>query len=241
MLILTSEWGRSPATVIPIALRDHVKNQPFSGVTPRSTATETLCQVEDDPRKSEIEDSPHDSEGRQPFNMDMLTPCLTGATPHKPFDLDSWNPLQGEVSPHEPLDLDPRDPRQGEVSPHKLPDLDTRNPRQGGVSPHKTEDPCEERTSDHLLDSLLTRVTIKSLAPTVHLPGRPRVDRTSAWLPDSLSPCATSKSPVPTAPVPVSFVPPVYSVTSPLCPLPPQTSATLLTNTQATSHEKPMA
>src|SRR5882724_10070858 len=81
----------------------------------------------------------------------------------------------------------PADPRQGEVSPHKLPDLDTRNPRQGGVSPHKTEDPCEERTSDHLLDSLLTRVTIKSLAPTVHLPGRPRVDRTSAWLPNSLS------------------------------------------------------
>src|SRR5882724_10829976 len=239
-LIPMSEWGGSPATVVPIPLRDHVNNQRFLGVTPRSTATGTPCQVEDDPRKSEIEDSPRDSEGRQPFNMDTLTPCPTGALPHKPFDLDSRNLRQGEVSPHKPLDLDLRGPRQGEVSPHKLPDLDTRNPRQGGVSPHKMEDPCEERTSDHLLDSPLTHVTIKCLAPTVHLPGRPRVDRTSAWLPDSLSPCATSQSPVPTAPVPVSFVPPVYSVTSPLCPLPPQTSATLLTNTQATSHEKPV-
>src|SRR5882724_8762844 len=137
MLIPMSEWGGSPAMVIPIYLRDHVNNQHFLGVTPRSMATETPCQVEDDTRKLEIKDSPHDSEGRQPFNMDMLTPCLTGATPHKPFDLDSRNPLQGEVSPHEPLDLDPRDPCQVEVSPHKLPDLATWNPCQGGVSPTK--------------------------------------------------------------------------------------------------------
>src|SRR5882724_8810579 len=164
MLILTSEWGRSPATVISIPLRDHVNNQHFLGVPPRSTATETLCQVEDDPHKSEIEDSPHDSEGRQPFNMDMLTPCPTGAIPQQPFNLDSWNPLQGEVSPHEPLDLDLRDPHQGEVSPHKLPDLDMWNPHQGGVSPHKMEHPCEGQTSDPLLGSLPTRVTLKSPA-----------------------------------------------------------------------------
>src|SRR5882724_13207126 len=127
-LIPTSEWGGSPAMVVSIPLRDQVNNQHFLGVTPRSTATETPCQVEDDPRKSEIEDSPRDSEGRQPFNMDTLTPCPTGAIPHKPFDLDSQDPLQGEVSPHEPLDLDWWDPRQGEVSPHKLSDLDTQNP-----------------------------------------------------------------------------------------------------------------
>src|SRR5882724_10911836 len=106
MLILTSEWGSSPAMVIPIALKDHVNNQHFLGVTPRSMATETLCQVEDNPHKLEIEDSPHNSEGRQPFNMDMLTPCPTGAIPHQPFDLDSRNTCQGEVSPHKPLDLD---------------------------------------------------------------------------------------------------------------------------------------
>ena len=85
MLIPTSEWGGSPAMVIPILLRDHVNNQPFSGVTPQSMSTETWCQVEDNPRKLEIEDSPCDSEGRQPFNMDMLTPCPTGAIPPKPF------------------------------------------------------------------------------------------------------------------------------------------------------------
>src|SRR5882724_1810081 len=60
-LILTSEWGSSPATVIAILLRDHVNNKHFSGVTPRSTAIETPCQVEDIPCKSEIEDSPHNS------------------------------------------------------------------------------------------------------------------------------------------------------------------------------------
>src|SRR5882724_2442904 len=109
-----------------------------------------------------------------------------------------------------------------------------------GSAPHKTEHPCEERTSDPLLGSLSTCVTLKSPALTVHIPGHPCEDRTSAWLPDSLSTRTTSKSPVPTAPVPVSFVPPVYSVTSPLCPLPPQTSATLITNTQATSQEKPV-
>src|SRR5882724_12237408 len=60
-LILTSEWGGSPATVVPIPLRDQVNNQHFLGVTLRSTATETPCQVEDDPGKLEIKDSPRNS------------------------------------------------------------------------------------------------------------------------------------------------------------------------------------
>jgi len=131
----------------------------------------------------------------------------------------------------------PAGSKSSRVSPHKLPDLDTQNPHQGGVSPTKWNILVRIK---HWTPSRLslTCITPESPAPLCvfldilmrieHQPGFP-TPLNLYNIKVSCTDCA----------VPVSFMPPVSSVTSPLCPLPPQTSATLLTNTQATSHEIP--
>jgi len=169
--------------------------------------------------------------------MDMLTPCLTGATPHKPFDLDSQNPLKERSVLTSPWTWTCRiHVKERSVLTNSPTWTRKIHVREG--QPPQTENPCEDRTSDPFqlsLDSCNTQISCTDCAHS----------RTSsqglniAWLPDSLSTRTTSKSPVPTVPVPVSLCPSIfYNISS--VSLPPQTSVTLLTNTQATSHEKPM-
>jgi len=195
----TSEWG-VPQLRSSYSLRDHVNNQ-RSRVTPRSTATGTPCQVEDDPRKSEIEDSlviqKVDS-----LQHGYANTCPTGPFPQA-FDLDSRNPLQGEVSPHEPWTWTCGvHVKRGQSS--QTPDW-TREIRVRRGQPPQTEDPCEDehRPPSRLsLNSCNNKISCTDCAPS-----RTSLrDRTSPGSRLPLTLC-NIKVPVLTAPVPVSLVP----------------------------------
>ena len=203
----------SPATIFPLLWEDHVNNHIFLGVPPQNMDTQTPCQVEA---------TPCNPEGIEPFSMVNSPPCKVEA-----MSSHLINNLSGKfrVTPRNPEGIEPFTT----VDPP---------PCQVGVTPHKSEG-IEPFT---LVNSLPGHIGVMPLH-LINTPSGPCevASLISSQVPTSTLPCVNPVLPLSVS-VPV-IDPSSYGfppVMSPLCPLSPDASSAPLKTMQAMSHKQPV-